>query len=140
MFGQSLYALFTNRAGMYLCYIVPIIYGATLVVNGMLSKRASQSRIRLGEFVTLAALLLLALDFGRFLYLFFSGHGKTLPPTDLLLKYVGGGILWVWVVVFIYQHRFTAQAAGEHRGARYLELLGVVLGMGIVGGIGIFIS
>lgn len=137
---QSLYTILTTREGMYIAYAVPIGYCLMIVGNALLTKRAARVRPGLGDTITLIALLLIALDFVYYLYLFFSHTGKLLPARYLFPKYVGGGVLWVWVAAYLYLTHFAPQRAGAQVKSRYIRLAGMMTGTAILGLMGILIS
>jgi len=137
---QTLYSTLTARAGMYICYLVPILYLIGIVVHIVKGKQAQQQRLGAGDLITILALLLVSLDFLYYVYLFFSRTGKLLQPNYLFLKYVAGGVLWIWIIGYIYQMYFTSKAAGGHLKSRYMQLVWVLIGSLILGGVGIMIS
>ena len=138
--GQTLYSALTARAGMYVCYLVPIAYLAGIMVHIIQEKQVQHKRLGAGDVVTILALLLVSLDFVYYGYLFFTHTGRLLPPNHLLVKYVGGGILWVWILGYCYQMYFARQAAGNKLKSRYMQLVWVVIGSLVLGGVGIAMS
>jgi hypothetical protein len=138
--GHALYTALTARAGMYICYLVPLVYLYVILAHILKEKRTQQKRISSGDIVTILALILVSLDFLYYLYLFFSRTGRLLGPNLLFLKYTVGGVLWLWIIGYSYLMYFAPKAAGANLKSRYLQLLGVVIGTCILGGIGILIS
>ena len=138
--GQAVYTALTARAGMYIFYLVPLVYLYVIWIHILRGKRAQQLRIGSGDAITILALILVSIDFLYYLYLFFSHTGSLLEPKLLFLKYVGGGILWLWIIGYSYYMYFTPKAAGTHLKTRYLQLMWVVIGSCVLGGIGILIS
>lgn len=137
---QALYSALTEHAGMYICYLVPIIYLISLVTSIVKGKQAQQKRLGAGDVLAILALLLISLDFGYYGYLFFSRTGRLLPPNILFLKYAGGGLLWIWIIGYCYRMYFTSKAAGDRLKARYMQLVWVLVGTLILGGVGIIVS
>lgn len=137
---QSIYAMFTTHAGMYIGYLIPISYLIWLVVRIVREKQAQNGHLGPGDLLALLGLLLVTVDFVYYGYLFFSGTGKLLPPTHLLLKYTGGTLIWGWILAYCYQHYFTRKAAGTQQKARYAQILWVVIGTLVLGSVGIAIS
>lgn len=137
---QSLYTILTTREGMYIAYAVPIGYCLMIVGKAVLAKRAGHGRLGLGDMITLIALLLIALDFVYYLYLFVSHTGRLLPARYLFPKYVGGGVLWIWVAGYLYLTHLAPQRAGEQGKSRYIQLVGMVVGTAVLGMVGVLIS
>lgn len=137
---QPIYAMFTAREGMYICYVVPIGYFMLVAFNVLGAKRAERKRIGIGDMITLLALLLITADFLYYIYLFFTKTGTLLPPNLLFLKYTGGGALWLWVFWYSYTTHFTPHIAGIHFRARLRQLAWMLLGSLALGGVGILIS
>lgn len=138
--GHTVYTALTARAGMYICYLVPLVYLYAILARILREKRTQQKRIGSGDVITILALILVSVDFLYFLYLFFSRTGRLLGPNLLFLKYTVGGVLWLWIIGYIYRMYFAPKAAGASLKSRYLQLLGVVIGTCVLGGIGILIS
>jgi hypothetical protein len=137
---QALYSALTTRAGMYICYLVPISYLFWVLLAILKGKRAQQKRLGPGDIFAIMALILVSIDFVYYVYLFFSHTGTLLPPRHLFLKYVVGGLLWLWIFGYIYTRYFAPKAAGSHLKSRYMQLLWVLLGSVVLGGIGVMIS
>ena len=137
---QTLYSALTAHAGMYICYLVPIVYLVGLVVHIITGKQAKNKHLGTGDVLTILALLLVSLDFLYYGYLFFTHTGRLLQPNHLLLKYAGGGVLWVWIIAYCYQMYFARHAAGAKLKARYMQLVWVAVGSVVLGGVGIAIS
>lgn len=137
---QPLYTILTTREGMYIAYVVPIVYCFVMVFNAVSSKRTAQIRIGIGDVGTRIALSLISLDFIYYLYLFLTHTGKLLPARYLFPKYVAGGLLWLWVGGYMYRRYFAPQRAGAQMKSRYLELVGIAGGTLVIGIVGMFIS
>lgn len=137
---STLYSVLTARAGMYICYLAPIIYLIGVVAHIVKGKQTQQKRLGIGDVLTILALVLISVDFGYYGYLFFSHTGKLLQPNHLFFKYVGGGLLWVWILGYCYQMYFASKAAGDRLKARYMQLIWVLVGSLVLGGVGILIS
>ena len=138
--GGIVYTALTARAGMYICYLVPLVYLYAILAHVLKEKRTHQNRIGSGDVVTVLALILVSIDFLYYLYLFFSRTGTLLGPNLLFLKYTVGGVLWLWIIGYSYRMYFAPTSAGAHLKSRYLQLLWVIIGTCVVGGIGILIS
>lgn len=138
--GYAVYTALTARAGMYICYLVPLVYLYAILIRILKGKRVQKKRIGSSDVVTILALILVSADFLYYFYLFFSHTGRLLEPQMLFLKYIVGGVLWLWIIGYTYRMYFAPKAAGASLKSRYLQLLGVVLGTCILGGIGILIS
>lgn len=137
---QTLYSALTARAGMYICYLVPIAYLIGIVAHVLRGKQVQHQRLNPGDLLTILALLLVSVDFGYYGYLFFTHTGRLLQPNHLFLKYIGGGALWVWIMGYCYQMYFARQAAGEKLKSRYMQVVWVAVGSLVLGGVGIAIS
>ena len=137
---QPIYTLFTAREGMYICYVVPIGYFALVAFNVFGTKRAEKERLRIGDIITLLALLLITVDFFYYLYLFFTGTGTLLSPKLLLLKYTGGGLLWLWVFWYSFTKHLSPHVAGIHFRARLVQFTWMLVGSLVVGVVGMLIS
>ncbi len=137
---QTLYSALTARAGMYFCYLAPIIYLAGLVAYIVKRKQARRKRLGTGDLFTILALLLVSSDFVYYGYLFFTHTGKLLQPSHLFLKYAGGGVLWVWILGYCYRMYFAPQAAGSKLKSRYMQLVWVAVGCIVLGVVGIAMS
>jgi hypothetical protein len=125
---------------MYICYVAPIGYFIFVALNVLGAKRAEQKRIRIGDIITLLALLFITGDFLYYIYLFFTKTGTLLPPHLLFLKYTGGGLLWLWVLGYTYIRHLAPHIAGIHFRARLLHLTWMIVSSLVLGLVGIVIS
>lgn len=135
---QPVYSALTSHEGMYLCYLIPIIYFVFILFKVLSSKQDIQKRPGVGDVIAIIALVLISLDFLYYVYLFFSKTGKLLPSSALFLKYTGGGVLWLWVIGYTYVKHFTRKVSGDQLKARYLNLVWMIVGsiaLGIVGAV-----
>ena len=133
----QLYEVFTTYEGMYLCYLIPIIYFSGVVFTTLLTNRKLRKHAGMAGMIAAIAMMFITLDFVNYLYLLFTKTGKLLPPTLLSLKYVIGLGFWGWVVVYCYRAYFSRQAAGKLFRQRLL-VFGLVIVMAmILAGLGI---
>ncbi len=133
----QLYEVFTTYEGMYLCYLIPIIYFSGVVFTTLLTNRKLRKHAGMAGMIAVIAMMFITLDFVNYLYLLFTKTGKLLPPTLLSLKYVIGLGFWGWVVVYCYRAYFSRQAAGKLFRQRLL-VFGLVIVMAmILAGLGI---
>ena len=133
----QLYEVFTTYEGMYLCYLIPIIYFSGVVFTTLLTNRKLRKHAGMAGMIAVIAMMFITVDFVNYLYLLFTKTGKLLPPTLLSLKYVIGVGFWGWVVVYCYRAYFSRQAAGKLFRQRLL-VFGLVIVMAmILAGLGI---
>lgn len=133
----QLYEVFTTYEGMYLCYLIPIIYFSGVVFTTLLTNRKLRKHAGMVGMIAAIAMMFITVDFVNYLYLLFTKTGKLLPPTLLSLKYVIGLGFWGWVVVYCYRAYFSRQAAGKLFRQRLL-VFGLVIVMAmILAGLGI---
>lgn len=133
----QLYEVFTTYEGMYLCYLIPIIYFSGVVFTTLLTNRKLRKHAGMAGMIAVIAMMFITVDFVNYLYLLFTKTGKLLPPTLLSLKYVIGLGFWGWVVVYCYRAYFSRQAAGKLFRQRLL-VFGLVIVMAmILAGLGI---
>lgn len=134
---SQLYHVFTTYEGMYLCYVIPIVYFLGVVFTTLLTNRKLRKHAGMDGMVAAIAMIVITVDFVNYLYLFFTKTGKLLPPNFLYLKYLIGLVFWLWVLVYCYRAYFSRQAAGKLFRQRLL-LFGLVIVMGmILAGLGI---
>jgi hypothetical protein len=125
---------------MYICYVAPIGYFILVALNVLGAKRAEQKRIRIGDIITLLALLFITVDFLYYIYLFFTKTGTLLPPNLLFFKYTGGGVLWLWVFGYTYLAHLAPHVAGIHFRSRLFHLTWMIAASLVLGLVGILIS
>ena len=133
---QTIYGVLTTHLGMYLCYVIPIVYFLIIVLSNVFSRLKEQKSIRAKGIIAVIGLAMILLDFIRFVYLFSSGTGKLLPPTMLFAKYALGSCLWLWVIWYSYEVYFSRRIAGEMFSKRLTILALVCGGSLLLGGIG----
>ena len=137
---QSIYTVFTTYDGVYIFYLVPIVYFIVIVLNVISSRHKEHQRIGIKDLSVVAAILLILLDFVYYLYLFFSKTGELLQPRNLLIKYAVGGILWLWIFWYSYERHFARHVAGERFKARYVNLLWIFGGSLVLAVVGVMMS
>ena len=137
---QQLYTVFTTYEGMYIFYLIPIVYFVTIVFKTVYPKIRLQTPIGVHGIIAAVAISLISLDFVYYLYLFLSGTGKPLPETWLLVKYMIGFFLWLWVFWYSYKVYFARHVAGKHFTTRRVTLVGLCIGSLVLGIVGIAIS
>lgn len=108
---QAIYKALTSHVGMYLCYILPIVYFLIIIAKSVLSRMKKQGGVGAKGLAAIAAIAVIALDFIHFVYLFFSGTGVLLPPGMLFLKYAVGFLMWLWVLWYSYEVHFALRTA-----------------------------
>ena len=134
---SQLYHVFTTYEGMYLCYMIPIVYFLGVVFTTLLTNRKLRKHAGMAGMLAAIAMIVITVDFVNYLYLFLTNTGKLLPPNLLYLKYLIGLGFWLWVLVYCYRAYFSRQAAGKLFRQRLL-LFGLVIVMGmILAGLGI---
>ena len=137
---RQLYHVFTIREGIYLGYLVPIVYGAIIVWRVINTKRSLPKRPGVKDILTAIMLLALAADFINYLYLFSTNTGQLLAPNALFVKYTLGGGLWLWIAWYSYEGYFTRRAAGERVRTRRIALIWACAGALILSCIGGLLS
>ena len=137
---QQLYAALTTYEGMYVCYLIPIVYFLFIVLKSVLSRTRQQKSVGIREVAAVVAILLIAADFVNYLYLLFSGTGKLLPSTWLFAKYAVGCIFWLWVFWYSYEAYFSRRVAGKLFARRLTILVLLLVGTLVLGGIGMVMS
>ncbi len=137
---QQLYNAFTTYEGMYVFYLIPVVYSLVVVGNSVFSRLKQQRPIGFREILAVLAILVICADFVNYLYLFFSGTGKLLQASALFVKYGVGFLVWLWVVWYSYHTYFSRQVAGQFFKRRVTILVVLFVGSLVLGGIGIAIS
>jgi hypothetical protein len=137
---QSMYTVFTAYEGVYIFYLVPIVYFIVIVLNVISSRHKEHQRIGIKDLSVVGAILLILLDFVYYLYLFFSKTGELLQPQNLLIKYAVGGVLWLWIFWYSYEKYFARHIAGEQFKARYANLLWISGGSLVLAIFGVMMS
>ncbi len=137
---QSIYTIFTTYEGVYVFYLIPIIYFIMIVFSVISSRHREHKRIGVKDVTVVVAILLILLDFVNYLYLFFTKTGKLLPPLYLLIKYLVGCLLWVWIFWYSYIGHFSRHVAGEYFRTRYTKLLWIFVGSLLLAFVGIRMS
>ncbi|PIE32181.1 hypothetical protein CSA56_16365 [candidate division KSB3 bacterium] len=136
----QLYNALTTYEGMYVFYLIPIVYFLVIVVNSLYSCITQKKSIGFQEIVALLAILIICADFIRYLYLFLSGTGKLLQPTGLFVKYAIGFLIWLWVIGYSYNVYFSRQTAGQFFNRRVTIMAILFVGSLVLGGIVIALS
>lgn len=124
MMWRQCYLALTTYQGMYLCYLAPIVYFFILIGKLLSHGVKRHAFIGVKDFSAGAAIGLIALDFARYLYLFWTHTGRILPFPFLIVKYAVGGLLWGWVFWYCYEHYLNRRAAGAAFTKRWTILLG----------------
>ena len=137
---QLLYKGFTSYEGVYLLYLVPIIYFIIIVVGVLASKRRLHQRIGAKDVIAVLAIGFITLDFINYAYLFFTKTGVLLQPLHLLIKYIAGFFMWLWIFWYSYQHYFARLVAGEQFSKRRTELILMCVGTLVLAVVGILLS
>ena len=132
---QQLYQLLTQSEGMYLGYLIPIAYFFSILLR-LILVNVQQRGVKVADLFTAAAMLTIAVDFSRYLYLLFSQTGKILPFHLLFIKYALGLGCWLIVLWYGYRMHFSRRAAGNNFGARWRLLLLVCVGSSVLGILG----
>ncbi|MBD3308477.1 hypothetical protein GF339_18775 [candidate division KSB3 bacterium] len=109
---RQLYEILTKNEVVYLFYLVPIIYFASIIVRLIYYKLKYQRRLSYPDVMAGATMLIIVLDYINYLYLLITGTGKVLPIGALLIKYTLGFLLWIWMFWYSYKvylkRNFTA--------------------------------
>lgn len=137
---QLLYKGFTSYEGVYLLYLVPIIYFISIVVGVLASKRRLHQRIGAKDVIAVLAIGFITLDFINYAYLFFTKTGVLLQPLHLLIKYIVGFFMWLWIFWYSYQHYFARLVAREQFSKRRTGLILMCLGSLALAVVGILLS
>ncbi len=137
---QAIYRVLTTHVGMYLCYVIPIVYFLVIVLGSVVSRLKERKAIGAKGIAAVVAIGVILLDFVNFLYLFSSGTGTVLPSATLFAKYALGFLFWLWVLWYSYEVYFSRRAAGELFTKRMTILAIVCAGSLLLGGIGIMMS
>jgi hypothetical protein len=119
------YTLFTTYEGMYLCYLFPVAYLLAIIFMMISSKMKRREALKGQDVAAAGAVLLVVLDFARYLYLFLTHTGRLLPLPYLFLKYIVGGFAWLWILWYCYQGYFTRRVAGASFAKRRAIGLGI---------------
>ena len=99
----DLYNVFTRYESVYLFYLVPVTYFMAIVVRLVYYKLKYHGRLASRDFMAVATMLLIGLDYVNYLYLLISGTGKLLPLRELIIKYTIGFLLWAWMFWYSYK-------------------------------------
>ncbi len=137
---QQMYTAFTTYEGLYIFYVVPIIYFLAIVCTVISSRRTLHKRVRSLDLIAALAMALIALDFIYYLYLFSTKTGKLLPPGYLFIKYSVGFFLWMLILWYSYEGYFTPHVAGRYFKSRCMKLVWVCVGSLALAGVGIVMS
>ncbi|PID59064.1 hypothetical protein CSB45_01260 [candidate division KSB3 bacterium] len=103
----AIYKALTDHVGIYLGYIIPIVYVLSIVMKTVVSQMKTLKKVRIKDFAAVAAIAVIILDFMRFVYLFSTGTGRLLPPGILFVKYAVGGVVWLWLLWYSYEIPFS---------------------------------
>jgi hypothetical protein len=122
---RFVYTVFTTYQGMYLCYLVPVAYLLSIIFMMISSKMKRREALQGQDVVAAGAVLLIVLDFARYLYLFLTHTGRLLPLPYLFLKYIVGGLVWLWILWYCYQGYFARRVAGASFTKRWKILLAI---------------
>ena len=137
---QLLYKGFTSYEGVYLLYLVPIIYFIIIVVGVLASKRRPHQHIGAKDVIAVLAIGFITLDFINYAYLFSTKTGVLLQPLHLLIKYIAGFFMWLWIFWYSYQNYFARLVAGEQFSKRRTGLILMCLGTLVLAVVGILLS
>ncbi len=133
----QLYHALTTYEGMYICYVIPIVYFSGILFTTISNNVKLQKRAGVKGMLAVVAMLAIAADFANYSYLFFNKTGKLLPPNLFYLKYGIGFFSWLWVLHYCYRAYFSRQAAGKYFRQRLLLFALVIVGGIILAGLGI---
>ncbi len=137
---EKLYRMLTTYPGMYVLYLIPIAHFGGIILKTVVTNLKQKKPIGAAGMAAVIAIVIIVLDFGNYLYLFFSGTGTLLPSRWLFVKYVIGFCGWLWVFWYSYTVYFSPRIAGEFF-AKRLTILGLLaVGCLILGGIGAALS
>lgn len=137
---QLLYKGFTSYEGVYLLYLIPNVYFIIIVIGVLASKRRLHQRIGAKDVIAVLAIGFITLDFINYAYLFFTKTGVLLQPLHLLIKYIAGFFMWLWIFWYSYQHYFARHIAGEQFSKRRTELILMCVGSLVLAVVGILLS
>jgi hypothetical protein len=137
---QLIYTAFTAYEGVYIFYLLPVVYFVVIVFSVIFSKHKLRQPIKIKDVMAMVAIVLIFLDFGNYLYLFLTKTGELLPPSYLLIKYVIGFFLWLWTFWYSYKGYFARRTAGEQGRKRQLGLVWMGVGSLVLAFVGIIIS
>ena len=135
---RQIYHLFTVYEGIYIFYLLPIVYFMIIVFHVIRTRCFLPRQFGIKDVITAIILLAILGDFIHYLYLFSTHTGKLLPVNALFVKYVVGFFLWLWVLWYSYEGYFTRLAAGERFRRRRVALAWMGAGslaLAFVGGI-----
>lgn len=120
---KELYMALTAREGVYICYLVPILYVGRVISTIAVSRFKTYGRFRWQDGAAVGAILLIALDFIRYLFLLLTHTGRILPFSLFLVKYAVGLGLWGWCLWYCYVGYFSRRAAREQFSRRWMHLV-----------------
>lgn len=101
--GHLLYRALTQNVAVYLFYVVPIAYFASIIIRLVYYKLKYHHKLLLRDVMAAATMLVIVLDYTNFLYLFVTGTGERLPIGALFIKYTLGFLLWMWMFWYSYK-------------------------------------
>ena len=137
---KQLYTVFTTYEGVYIFYLIPIVYFMIIVCNVIVSKRSLSQRFGAKDITAAAIIVLILLDFIKYLYLLLTKTGELLPPTAFFVKYIIGFFLWIWIFWYSYEGYFTRRVAGEQFRKRRTTLAWICTGSFVLAIVGIIMS
>lgn len=137
---QLLYKAFIAYEGVYLFYLIPIIYFLIIVVNILSSKHPLRQRIGSQDVITAFAIGFVTLDFIKYVYRFFQKTGEPLQSQYLLTKYTLGSLVWIWIFWYSYKNYFAHHVAGKQFSKRWTGLVLMCVGSFALAVFGIMIS
>ncbi len=138
--GHFMYNVFTKFQGVYILYVVPVIYFAIIVFRVIDTKRKEQQAIGVLDKMVAAAAILVAFDFANYLYLYVTGTGTLLPAKVMFVKYLFGFFLWLSILWYSYHGYFDPHVAGKYFRERLGQLGWVCAGICLSAIVGVVIS
>lgn len=137
---QLLYKAFIAYEGVYLFYLLPIIYFILIVFRVLSSKRLLRQRMSGQDVITVFAIGLITLDFMNYGYQFFTKTGEFLQSQYLLIKYAIGFLIWIWIFWYSYKNYLAYHIAGKQFSKRWTGLVLMCVGSFTLAVVGIMIS
>ncbi len=114
-----IYHALTRHVAVYLFYLVPIAYFASIVLRLLYYKIKYRQNISHGDILAVLTVLVIALDYINYLYLLISQTGQVLPMRELIIKYSIGFLLWSWMLWYSYKvhlkRHLTKENFQKHR-------------------------
>lgn len=135
-----LYNALTKNVSVYLFYVVPIAYFASIIIRLVYYKLKYQKRLVFRDVMAAATMLIIVLDYVNFLYLFITGTGVRLPLIALFIKYTFGFLLWAWMFWYSYKVHLKRSLTKENLKKHRLIIAWIISMLIILGVIVIVVS